>query len=293
MMLIVLCSGKRLSAQAEKPLFSFGVIADVQYCDCDTKGSRYYRLSPSKLDSCVSELSKEDLSFVVHLGDIIDRDYGSFDTVMPIFEKVKAPVYFVLGNHEFSVLEEEKAKIPGRLGLEKRYYDYTIQNWRFIVTDGNEESLYAWPAGSRQQKNAARTYESVKAGNKPQAQEWNGGIGKKQLTWIEKTLKDAESKNQQVVLFSHFPIYPSEAHNLWNDSEVKRILESHSGVVAWMSGHNHGGGYTVSEGIHYLIFHGMVETETTTAWAVVDVYKDRLMVKGVGREPYRVLRIKE
>ncbi|MEZ4774246.1 MAG: metallophosphoesterase [Bacteroidia bacterium] len=289
-LLIALCSGYSISAQTEKPLFSFGVIADVQYCDCDTKGSRFYRLSPAKLDSSVAVLATKELSFVVHLGDVIDRDYRSFDTILPIFDRLDTPVYFVLGNHEFSVDDGEKEKVPGRLGLEKRYYDYTVQNWRFIVTDGNEESVYAWPGGSKQQKTAAHIYESVKANGKPQAQEWNGGIGKKQFRWIEKTLKDAEKKNQYVVLFSHFPIYPSEAHNLWNDNEVKTLLESSKGVVAWMSGHNHAGGYTVSNGIHYLIFHGMVETESTTAWAVVDVYKDRLMVKGEGREPYRVLK---
>jgi hypothetical protein len=35
---------------ADKPLFTFGLIADVQYADCMHEGERYYRSSVKKLD---------------------------------------------------------------------------------------------------------------------------------------------------------------------------------------------------------------------------------------------------
>ncbi|MEZ4827379.1 MAG: metallophosphoesterase [Bacteroidia bacterium] len=276
--------------QAETPVFSFGVIADVQYCDCVVKGTRFYRNSPVKLDSALEMMSTQNLSFLVHLGDVIDRDYRSFDTVLPQFNELSIPTYFVLGNHEFSVSEAEKKLVPEKLGLEKRYYDFAVAGWRFVVTDGNDESAYAWPEGSKGRKTGEKKLAEMKASGKPNAEPWNGGIGKKQMKWLEKTLADAALKKEHIVLFSHFPVYPSNEHNLWNDREIKQLLESSPGVVAWMSGHNHAGGYTISEKIHYLIFHGMVETENTTAWAIVEVYKNRLVVKGEGREPYRVLK---
>jgi hypothetical protein len=40
--------GHKTADQSQKPLFSFGVIADVQYCDCESEGTKFYRLSPGR-----------------------------------------------------------------------------------------------------------------------------------------------------------------------------------------------------------------------------------------------------
>ena len=45
----------------------------------------------------------------------------------------------------------------------------------------------------------------------------------------------------------------------------------------------------MKDGIHYLTVQGMVETEDTTAYAVVHVDDDRLDVDGRGRQPDQVL----
>ncbi len=55
-----------------RPLFRFGAVADCQYCE-KTSSKRKYNLSPKKLTACVEHYNKLDLSFVVHLGDFIDR----------------------------------------------------------------------------------------------------------------------------------------------------------------------------------------------------------------------------
>jgi hypothetical protein len=57
-----------------------GVFADCQYCDCETAGSRFYRNSPAKLEECINKFnSVEDIDFIIGLGDLIDRDFSSFD----------------------------------------------------------------------------------------------------------------------------------------------------------------------------------------------------------------------
>jgi hypothetical protein len=66
---------------AEPPRFSFGALADVQYCDYKTGGRRRYRESPRKLAECVHAYNKLDLGYVIHLGDFIDRDAASFARV--------------------------------------------------------------------------------------------------------------------------------------------------------------------------------------------------------------------
>jgi hypothetical protein len=37
------------AAQRIRPVIRFGIISDIQYCDCETGGSRYYRNSLHKL----------------------------------------------------------------------------------------------------------------------------------------------------------------------------------------------------------------------------------------------------
>lgn len=288
---VFLMTFKSSFAQSETPLFRFGAIADVQYCDCDAGTTRFYRNSPAKLEAALTDLADEELSFMVHLGDVIDKEFDSYGIILPYFESVEVPLHFALGNHEFSVADSLKDQVPEMLGLDQRYYDFAVKGWRFIVTDGNDQSLYAWPEGSANYRKGKRTLAKYERKGVPQAQKWNGGIGKKQLKWIQSVLEDAAVKEEKVILFSHFPIAPAETHNLWNDKEVVALLESFPNVVAWMSGHNHKGGYTRQNGIYYLIMHGMVETESTTAYSVVVVYADRIEIQGVGREPTRILGI--
>ena len=90
-----------------------------------------------------------------------------------------------------------------------------------------------------------------------------------------------------MVVFSHFPVYPPEAtHNLWNDGDVRAVLERYRGVaVAYISGHDHAGYYGEHAGIHYLILHAMVETADENAYAVLRLHADRIEVNGYGRQP--------
>ncbi len=136
----------------EKPKFQFGVIADVQYCACETSGTRNYSQSPAKLSEAVTELNQHDLKFVASLGDFIDRDFESYYTLIRIADGLKCPLQHALGNHEYAVEEEFKAQIPGLLGLKDRYYSKSLISWRFIYLDGNHVSLYGAEKGSDEQR---------------------------------------------------------------------------------------------------------------------------------------------
>ena len=280
----------KANAQNEKPLFSFGLIADIQYCDCDSSGTRFYRNSPAKLDSCLADFRDENLSFIVSLGDLIDRDFESYEKIIPRIEATGIKTHYVLGNHEFSVENEEKSQVLTRLGMEKRYYDFSKDKWRFVITDGNDESVYAWEKGTKNDKKSTKKLAQLKEENLPQAQPWNGAIGKKQLKWLTSVLKDAEAKGEKVVLFSHFPVYPKGDANLWNDRQIIELLESSPAVVAWINGHHHAGNYEKRNGIHYFTMRAMVETASSNSYGVVDVYPNRLVFRGKGREPLRVFK---
>ena len=261
-----------------KLFFKFGAIADCQYCDADG-ARRQYRRSPQKLRECIADFNSQKLTHVVNLGDFIDRDWESFDVVIPIIEKSKAPVRHVLGNHDFSVEDRFKELVPGRLGLEGRYYSFSVMNWRILVLDTNDLSLYAYAKGTAEYVQSLEIYEAL-GGDLPK---YNGGIGATQLEWLEKELAAADLAGQRVMLHSHHPIYPPGSHAAWNADEVVSLLERHDCVAVYMNGHNHRGAYGYKKGIHYVTLKGMVDTEET-AYSVVSVFEDRIVVKGSGRQ---------
>ena len=267
--------------------FSFGIIADCQYCNVVGEGQRKYSLSDQKLQTCVNHFNTMDLSYVVHLGDFIDKDWESFDVVGPIYKQLSMPAYHVLGNHDFSVADDKKASVVSEMGLDSAYYSFEMDGWRFVVINGNDISFHAYPKGSDQFL-AAEEYYST---NKIESPKWNGAVGPAQMIWLEETLQKAEEQGENAIIYCHFPVYPENPHNLWNAKEVITLLEKYSNVKAYINGHNHDGNYGMKKGIHYLTMKGMVDTEVS-AYSVLSISENQLKIKGVGREEDRILKIK-
>jgi len=266
--------------------FLYGVIADCQYCSDPGAKQRKYALSEQKLQECIDQFNTMDLEYVVHLGDFIDRDFESFDVVSPIYNQLRMPKYHVLGNHDFSVADRYKHRVPETMGLPSRYYDFEVKGWRFVVLDGNDISFHAYPKGSAQYKAAEEYYER----NSVTSPMWNGALGEDQIVWLNGVLSKASKDGEKVVVYCHFPVFPENIHNLWNARKVVEILESNPCVIAYINGHNHAGNYAEKNGIHYLTLKGMVDT-VHSAYAVVNVGEDRLEIWGYGREENRTLLI--
>ncbi|MEN7551608.1 metallophosphoesterase [Rapidithrix thailandica] len=275
-----------MNEQAE---FSFGVFADVQYCDHPPFKQRYYRQALHKLKDCIQTFQKRELAFVIQLGDLIDRDYKSFEAVNPVISGLNKPFYSLLGNHDFEVRPEYKSKVLSKLGLQKGYYHFQHQHFRLIVLDGNEVSCYAYPKESDAYSQALEELKSLQAQHLQNAQAWNGGISKTQLDWLEDVLQSAKQQDEKVIIFCHFPIWPESKYNLWNHRELNNLLQQYPNIVAYLNGHNHAGDYAKQGHIHFLTMHGVVETQEQSAYGIVHVYQNRLEIEGFGREPQRTL----
>jgi manganese-dependent ADP-ribose/CDP-alcohol diphosphatase len=271
---------------------TFGVVADVQYKSGKPLGTRYYAVSLDKLTEALTEFNRERVQFVLNLGDTIDRNIRSFDAVMPLFKMAKAPVYHVVGNHDFSVKEGEEEKVLPALGLEDSYYAFSRANWLFVVLNGFE-LRFPFPEDKTLAKESEAQYTRLRAEGKENAQRWNGGIGSKQLGFLDRHLSQADRAGKKAIVICHFPVLPESDGSLWNDGEVVALLEKHPAVKAFFCGHKHEGDYAVQNGIHYLTFQGMVETPDQNAFAVVTLGKDKIRVKGFGREPSRTLELKK
>ena len=266
-----------------------GIIADPQYADIPDRGTRAYRASIAKLGAAVGHFNERPLDFCVNLGDTIDRQWSSFDAILRPMAACRHRWEHVLGNHDFALLEQEKTKVDGRLGIAARHRCFDRPGFRFVVLDTGAVSTYATLAGSEARREAAAELARVRSRQLPQAQEWNGAVGGKQLAWFEAVVADAATRGLKVVVFAHHPVAPAGPYDAWDAQAMLAALGRHRHVVAWFNGHDHAGGFAAPAGLPCVTFHGMVETPDTNAFATARFLSDRVIIRGQGREPSREL----
>lgn len=272
-----------------KPLLRIGMAADAQYADVEPAMNRYYREGAPRLADAIEEFNGLDLDFCVYLGDLIDRKWDSFDAMESVMKKSRHSVFSVLGNHDFDVPDERKSDVPKRMGIEKRYYAKEVKGIRFLFLDTTDVSTYAQPVGTEKTAVAKAELLKWKEVKLQQAKPWNGAIGKAQLKWFADELELARRSGQKVVILSHHPVAPKGSHLIWNAEEVLEQMEGCSHITGWFCGHNHAGAFAEVEGVPFVTMKGMVETRDLTAYAVMDVFEDRLVIHGKGREESREL----
>lgn len=164
------------------PLFSFGVIADVQYADIDDGHNflrtrkRYYRNSIQLVRKALESWSEAAVApdFILQLGDLIDgfnRRYEAseqaLEVVLKEFSSSPAKVHHVWGNHEFynfnrtRLLSSELNSSPdaGRSLTESgsdiyAYHFSPHPGFSFIVLDAYDLSVLGREESTEQYKEA-------------------------------------------------------------------------------------------------------------------------------------------
>lgn len=279
-------------SQQQSALFSFGIISDVQYADKEQAGLRNYRGTLVTLENTIAELNRSDVAFTVSLGDLVDDDFASFEKPLDLLKKSRAYVYHVFGNHDFMVDDKAKKKVAPILGNPKGYHAFRKDSIHFVILNGMDISLDGHKAGSKGYRRAEALLASLSASGANNARPWNGGIGAKQLAWLENELRQAEKDGMISILFCHFPLLPENGLQLLNHTEVLAVIAKFNCVKAFFSGHHHGGNYVLDNGVHHLTFYGMVESASPALGAVADVYSDRIHLRGIGHQEDRDLHFK-
>jgi manganese-dependent ADP-ribose/CDP-alcohol diphosphatase len=278
-------------ASEEPPLFSFGLIADVQYADKETQGRRRYREALGKLVRAVEELDRHDLIFIADLGDLVDgngtRSLADLDRVLDAYRRSRHPVLHVIGNHCLAAAGRET--ILRRYGLERGYRQLSRDGHRFIFLDGMALSLEAPPE--------SETHRMAKEFllRNPWAGTYSGGLGEEQERWLRSCLEAAARRGEKVFVFCHLPILEGQSTRdllLWDHEEVSKMIVDSGCVAACFSGHDHAGGYAARAGVHFLTLPGLVEApEEGNAFAEVEVHESFLIVAGHGTVPHRRLEL--
>lgn len=271
---------------------SFGVVADCQYADKEDSdvvvmGSEhiYYnrpRQSVEKLREAVDKLNTHELEFVIHLGDFTDKGLEHYDRLAEVAKNLKAPLWHVLGNHEFWGVEGDEPRVLSTYGLEKPYYSNVINNFRFIVLDTNELGVMKHVEGTEEWRKGRAFLDEMKAKSAINAYDWNGGVDEVQFAWLKDELDKATANNERVIVFAHHPVFPPGVLNALNSDTLLELFGQYDNIAAFINGHNHCGAVGIKNNVPYITIPGMVQTETN-AFGVVTIDEESLTIKGYGR----------
>ncbi|PIA51631.1 hypothetical protein AQUCO_01100470v1 [Aquilegia coerulea] len=303
-----------VKAQGKQPLFSFGVISDVQYADIPDGRSflgvpRYYRHSIQVLQRAVNGWNDhQKLKFAVNFGDIVDgfcpkqESLNAVEKIVKNFETSNCPVYHMIGNHCLYNLPRKNLlpllKMPTRNG--QAYYDFSpTPEYRFVVLDGYDISAIGWPSYhpktmealevlQEKNPNSDKNSPAGLVGLERRFLMFNGAVGREQLGWLDQILKESTELRQKVVVCCHIPLDPGAATYealCWNYDEVMEVIHRYNCVKVCIAGHDHKGGHSIdSHGIHHRVLEAALECPPgSNAFGFVDAYDDRLSLSGTDR----------
>lgn len=198
--------------------------------------------SKSYLESTISDINTlNDVDFVVFTGDNIDQaNSDDLKVFLKMANKLKFPYYILIGNHE--VFKNQHFTKKDYMGVVRRYskncrpksvnYVFKKKGFVFIVVDGAKEVIPG-PAGYYK---------------------------KETLQWLDKKLTKYKCDN--VIILQHFPIeapYYNRTHTTYKVEEYQAVLNKHSNVIAIVSGHYHGNGEKMVDGIYHISTPALVE----------------------------------
>lgn len=277
--LISMNLSKSVGQVQDKPL-QIGLIADIQYADKEYGKSRFYRSSIQKLEEAVSYLNQESILFNVVLGDLVDEGPKDLAPILSRLNELNAPHFNLLGNHDYP--KEYQNKLFKTFEMDKEYYSLVKEGWKFIFLNSNELSSYAVKKGSKLEKEYTKLKSVLSTEGRQNVQDWNGGIGSKQLRWLEKELNSADKKGLKVIVFSHHPFLPENGLETLNNRVLINLFVKHKAVKAVLSAHHHPGNFEMYKSIPFITLEGMVETKSN-AFGYMSLFPDKLIIHGQGR----------
>ena len=255
----------QVSSRSRPGTTRFGIVTDSHYADADTIGSRFYRHSLDKLTECVELMNTRKVDFLIELGDFKDQDNPAVEqrsisylqAVEKIFQQFNGPTYHVLGNHDEDSISKKQFLIHvenTNVSSGRSYYSFDLNGLHFVVLDANYKA-------------DGTDYDH---GNF----DWtDANIPPAELDWLRQNIAAAR---RGAIVFIHQLLDGTGSHYVKNAAVVRQVLEESGKVPAVFQGHQHSGGYSRIEEIHYYTLKAMVESpgEENNSYAIVEVRPD-------------------
>lgn len=281
-----------------KTMIKLGLIADVQYCDCEDgmdyskTRKRYYRNSLEILDHSLNFFKSEECFNILQLGDLIDgkcKELGitneALNAIGKRFEEDKFEVFHVIGNHELYNLSRRKycdsfmgnsLKKYRNCETELNYYKVDLTpKVCLIILDTYEISVLGERTSVEGENNYLTAKKIILEHNKnenwndsyglqmPRFVAYNGAVGQTQLKWLEEQLKECTIKDKIVIVAGHIPLLIQESDKstmMWNSEELIDILHRYTCVKAYLCGHNHVGHILKSDTFIHITMPAILES---------------------------------
>jgi alkaline phosphatase len=243
---VTLFAGRAPAGHVEKPgELKIGLITDIHYADADTRGSRHYRESISKMRDATAIFRREGIDLAVECGDLIDSpantsreiELGFLKTINSEFKMAGVPTQYVLGNHCLAAMS--KADFLSEVGQAQAHSSMDINGWHLVFLD----ACYRRDETPYDSGNYVWTDTEI-----PLAQR----------DWLEQDLADTDLPS---LVFVHQRIDqpPSSLHSVSSGKAVRKIIMDSGKVAAVFQGHAHVNEVNVFGGVPYLTMAAMVE----------------------------------
>lgn len=251
-------------------IIRIGLITDLHYAERPTpEGStRFYGESLKKLSECVTVMNREQVDFLIQIGDFKDQNDPPVESETLEFLEVmvnelthfNGPAYHVLGNHDHDSISKQqfldRITIPG-FGSAKSYYSFDQNDFHFVVLDANYTS----------------SGEPYNRGNFI----WtDSNVPKSQLNWLQ---EDLQRTRKPTIVFVHQRLDEKEGNENYcvgNASAVRNILEQAGNVILVLQGHYHPGDMTTINDIVYYTLEAAVEGSglENNSFAILEIDQD-------------------
>ncbi|NTV17462.1 MAG: metallophosphoesterase [Chlorobiaceae bacterium] len=239
-----------MSRSDNDQMVRFGIITDIHFLS-ESEAASTMETSADLL-SCMHCWQRNNVDFLLQLGDLINgtdaHKNEELAEVLAVLNTFPGTIRHVLGNHCLAIPHRE---MMAALGMQRAFYTFAEQEYRFIVLDGMDLSVLREPETEEDRQTLERFL------SRPELHTYCGAVGLKQKKWLKGELEKAEQAGEKVIIICHFPLLPETTdpkHGLlWNHSEITDLITSFSAVKACLSGHYHFGSYALHKAIHFVV----------------------------------------
>lgn len=198
-----------LSANAKD--MRFVQVSDIRFNPADENNT---------LQNMINDINKQkDVKFVVFTGDNISRpDKNELEAFIKEIKKLKSPFYIVIGDKDVNKLKD-MSKVEYIKTIRKHVRKYKPESPNYVFE--YDDFVFMTVDGSK----------DVIPGT-------NGFYKENVLTWLDEQLN--LYKNNNVIIFQHFPLIPPsdrEAYYTFKPEKYLELLSRHRNVKAVISGH--------------------------------------------------------
>jgi len=221
-----------------------GIYADAHYSSRKLScGVRKNSESLRKLREAYTFFREEGCELVISMGDLIDcddtheKERNNLGQIAALIREFGLRTYCVMGNHDGFAFTQEA------------YFEILGENCRPEDLDtGNAHLLFLDACYFKNGKRYA-----------PGDTDWTDTF----YPFADDLKRKLETLQGEVYVFLHQNLDPSvhESHRLFNESEIRRILEESGKVKTVYQGHYHPGNDLIHNGIRYLSFPALCEEE--------------------------------